>query len=54
MTFYEISDDNKLSADDVNYIENEFNNLMLEDGYKSLFYFPVFKEFISSVTSESN
>ena len=54
MTFYEISDDNKLSVDDVNYIENEFNNLMLEDGYKSLFYFPVFKEFISSVTSESN
>ena len=30
------------------------NNLMLADNYKSLFYFPTFKEFIGSVTSETN
>ena len=32
--------------------EKEFNNLMFEDGYKNLFHFPNFKEFIKSVTSE--
>tara|TARA_Y100000590_G_scaffold458037_1_gene611925 strand:- start:317 stop:1630 length:1314 start_codon:yes stop_codon:yes gene_type:complete len=50
-TFYEMSDDEKLNRADVNYIEKEFNNLMLEDGYKSLFDFPNFKEFIKSITT---
>ena len=53
-SFYEISDDKKLSSEDINYIEKEFNNLMFEDGYKSLFHFPNFKEFIKSVTSAVN
>ena len=50
-TFYEMSDEEKLNRADVNYIEKEFNNLMLEDGYKSLFDFPNFKEFIKSITT---
>ena len=53
-SFYEISDEKKLSIEDVDYIEKEFNNLMFEDGYESLFDFPNFKEFIKSVTSEVN
>ena len=54
ISLYEISDDKKLSSEDINYIEKEFNNLMFEDGYKSLFHFPNFKEFIKSVTSAVN
>ena len=44
----------KLPAEDVNFIEQEFNDYMLEDGYKSLFRFPKFKEFIKSVTIKEN
>ena len=54
VSFYEISDDKKLSNEDINYIEKEFNNLMFENGYESLFHFPNFKEFIKSVTSAVN
>ena len=53
-SFYEISNDKKFSDEDINYIEKEFNNLMFEDGYESLFHFPNFKEFIKSVTSVVN
>ena len=44
----------KLKNEDINYIENEFNQVMLEEGYKSLFYFPTFKEFIRSISDETN
>ena len=54
ISFYEISNIEKSNIDDINYIENEFNDLMLEDGYEKLFYFPRFKEFIKSITSENN
>jgi len=53
-SFYEISSDKKLNDQDINYIEKEFNNLMFENGYESLFHFPNFKEFIKSVTSAIN
>ena len=53
-SFYEISDNEKLSDNDVNFIEKEFNDFMLEDGYKSLFLFPKFKEFIKLIISEIN
>ena len=53
-SFYEISGSEKLSNDDINFIEQEFNNFMLEDGLESLFLFPKFKEFIKSATSETN
>ena len=54
LTFYEISDNDKLNKEDVNHIEKEFNNLMLEDGYETLFDFPNFKEFIKSITDTIN
>ena len=53
-TFYEILNKEKLPAEDVNFIEQEFNDYMLEDGYKSLFRFAKFKEFIKSVTIKEN
>ena len=53
-TFYEISDNEKLKNEDINFIEEEFNALMLTDGYKNLFHFPKFVEFIKAVTSETN
>ena len=52
--FYEISGEEKLSIEDINYIEKEFNDIMLEDGYKNLFLFPKLKELVRSVVSESN
>ena len=52
--FYEISDNEKLSSDDVDFIEKEFNDFMLSDGYENLFRFPKFKEFVKLITSETN
>ena len=54
ISLYEISGDEKLKNDDINFIEQEFNDFMLEDGLESLFIFPKFKEFIKSITSEIN
>ena len=51
-TFYEISDKKKLNKDDINFIEKEFNNIMLLDGYQNLFFFPKFKEFIKTISIE--
>ena len=53
-SFYEVSGSEKLSNDDINFIEQEFNDFMLEDGLDSLFLFPKFKKFIKSITSETN
>jgi len=53
-SFYEISDNEKLSNEDVDFIEEEFNDLMLSDGYENLFRFPKFVEFLKSITSEIN
>ena len=53
-TFFEISDEEKFNAEDINYIENEFNDLILEEGYKNLFNFPKFKVFLKSIISEKN
>ena len=54
ISFYEISGDKIFNGEDVNYIEKEFNDLMLEDGYSNLFHFPRFKEFVKSITSDNN
>ena len=54
MTFFEISDEEKFNAEDIIYIENEFNDLILEEGYKNLFNFPKFKVFLKSIISEKN
>ena len=52
--FYEISHTEKMNNEDIDFIENEFNDFMLEDGYQDLFRFPKFKEFIKSITTEAN
>ena len=54
MSFYEISAIDKLSEADVDYIEKEFNNLMLQENLKSLFDFTKFKEFVRFVLSDEN
>ena len=53
-SFYEISGKEKFSNEDIDFIEQEFNDVMLEDNYNNLFRFPKFKEFIKSVTSDEN
>ena len=54
MRLHEISSDIKLENEDVAYIEREFNDLLLEDGYASLFNFVKLKEFIQLITPETN
>ena len=50
----EISTEKKLNDEDVSYIEDEFNNLLLEDGYVSLFDYGKLKEFIKQIIIEIN
>ena len=45
----EISTDQKIKDEDILYIENEFNDLLLEEGYASLFNFLKLKEFVRSI-----
>ena len=54
MHFYEIFYEEKIKNQDINYIEKEFNNLMLEDRYKTLFNFSQFKEFVKSITRDGD
>ena len=51
--FNEISNDKKFKEDDVTYIEQQFNEILLEDDYKTLFDFLKFKEFIKLFFEES-
>ena len=53
-SFYEILINKKLNEEDINFVEKEFNEIMLEKGYENLFRFPKFKEFIKSIASEKN
>ena len=53
-SFYEISDDKKLNTEDINFVESEFNDLMLEKGFLYLFDFEKFKVFLKSVINEKN
>ena len=54
LRLHEIYDDKKFKEEDVAYIENEFNDIVLEDGYESLFDFGRIKEFIKSIAVEKN
>ena len=40
--------------EDVAYLEREFNDLILEDGYASLFNFLKLKEFLKLIVTEIN
>ena len=44
--FSEISGDKKYSDEDISYIEKEFNEILLEDGYVSFFNYLKLKEFV--------
>jgi len=50
----EISNDKKFNDEDVAYFEREFNDLVLDDGYASLFNFLKLKEFVRLITTETN
>jgi hypothetical protein len=52
VSFYEISEQKILNIEDVNYIENEFNDFILEVGFKYLFNFKKFKIFLKSIVEE--
>jgi len=54
VSFYEISNENKLSIEDINYTEAEFNNEMLDKNYNNLFNFSNFKTFLKSLQSTNN
>ena len=52
LSISEISNESKINKEDINYIEKEFNNIVLIDGYKSLFNFLLYKEFIDAISEE--
>ena len=54
LSFYEISDEEKFNTEDVNFIETEFNDLMLENDFEDLFNFQKFKVFLKSAREENN
>ena len=43
-----------MQVKDINFIESEFNDLMLENDFEDLFNFQKFKVFLKSVTDEKN
>ena len=50
----EISEKEKLNIEDINYIESEFNDIMLSNGFNYLFDFQKLKVFLKSISSEEN
>ena len=50
----EISSNEKLKDDAVTYIEKEFNEIILKNNYASLFDFINLKDFVRSITLDSN
>ena len=50
--FFELSSKEKFTNEDITYIENEFNDLLLIDDYKSLFDFSNYKKFIRLVATQ--
>ena len=49
----EIHDEN-FESEDVQYIEKEFNNIVMDEGYKTLFNFLKLKEFVKLITEDIN
>ena len=52
MHIHEISNDKKFENEDTNYIEKEFNNILLENGYESFFDYLKLKKFVKLIMSE--
>ena len=53
-SFYEISGEEQFNTEDINFIESEFNDFMLENGFEDLFNFQKFKIFLKLVRDEKN
>ena len=53
-SFYEISGQEKFNTEDINFIESEFNDLMLENDFDDLFNFQKFKVFLKSARDEKD
>ena len=53
-SFYEVSGEKKINATDLDYIESEFNDIILEEGFTHLFNFQKFKVFLKSIMDEKN
>ena len=53
-SFYEIFHEEKFNSEDINFIESEFNDLMLENGFEDLFNFQKFKVFLKSARDEKD
>ena len=49
---FELSSEIKFSNEDITYIENEFNDSLLVDGYKTLFDFSNFKKFVRLISTQ--
>jgi hypothetical protein len=54
LRFNEISNEKKINNDDMTYIEKQFNEILLFDGYSSLFDYPNLKEFVKLIINEEN
>ena len=52
LQLYEIMVEEKFSNQDVLYIEKEFNDIILANGYKSLFNFINIKKFVKLILTE--
>ena len=50
----EISGDKKYKDDEMTYFQNEFNDIVLKEGYESLFNFVKFKEFVKLILTDTN
>ena len=54
MRFYEISNEQKFKDEDVSYMEKEFNDILLENGYKTFFDFNKLKDFVKILMNEKD
>ena len=52
MRLREVGNEKKIFSEDVGYYEKEFNNIFLENGYKSLFKFENLKKFVQLTAEE--
>ena len=52
--FDEINVGENLKKNDIDFYQKEFNQIVLEDGYLSLFNFSKLKEFMKTIFYESN
>ena len=53
-SFYEISGNEKYASSDVDFIEEQFNDIRLLNDYESLFNFQKFQEFVKIITVDDN